>query len=320
MNNMNALIATNFFFPKQKNFYRGKVRDVYNINDNVLVMVATDRISAFDVVMTKAIPYKGQVLNQTAAFFFNLTKHIVPNWIIAVPHTNITIGHRCVPYQVEIVIRGYLTGHAWREYKSGKRTICGIEMPDGMRENDKFATPIITPTIKATSGHDTDISKEDIIAQGLVNAADFEQIEKYTRELYAFGADFAKKQGLILVDTKYEFGNKDGVIMLMDEVHTPDSSRYFYADTYDEIQAKDQQQRQLSKEFVRQWLISQGFQGQEGATAPAFPTDLIESITNRYVELFQNITGQTFEKNGYDNFENNMEKAILIELEKLANQ
>lgn len=315
---MKAIIATNFFFPKQKNFYRGKVRDVYNINDDVLVMVATDRISAFDVVMTKAIPYKGQVLNQTAAFFFDLTKHIVPNWIISSPHTNVTIGHRCVPYQVEIVIRGYLTGHAWREYKSGKRTICGVSMPEGMRENDKFPEPIITPTIKATSGHDTDISKEEIIAQGLVSAEDFAQIEKYTRELYAFGTEFALQQGLILVDTKYEFGNKDGVIMLMDEVHTPDSSRYFYADTYQEIQAKDQQQRQLSKEFVRQWLISQGFQGQEGATAPTFPDDLIDSITNRYVELYQSITGLEFIKNGYDNFEDQMEKAILSELDKLA--
>lgn len=315
---MKAIIATNFFFPKQKNFYRGKVRDVYNINDDILVMVATDRISAFDVVMTKAIPYKGQVLNQTAAFFFDLTKHIVPNWIISSPHTNVTIGHRCVPYQVEIVIRGYLTGHAWREYKSGKRTICGVIMPEGMLENDKFPEPIITPTIKATSGHDTDISKEEIITQGLVSAEDFAQIEKYTRELYAFGTEFALKQGLILVDTKYEFGNKDGVIMLMDEVHTPDSSRYFYADTYQEIQSKDQQQRQLSKEFVRQWLISEGFQGQEGATAPTFPDDLIDSITNRYVELYQNITGLPFNKNGYENFEDKMENAILAELEKLA--
>jgi phosphoribosylaminoimidazole-succinocarboxamide synthase len=258
------------------------------------------------------------VLNQTAAFFFDLTKHIVPNWIISSPHTNVTIGHKCVPYQVEIVIRGYLTGHAWREYKSGKRTICGVPMPEGMRENDKFPEPIITPAIKATSGHDTDISKEEIIAQGLVSAEDFAQIEKYTRQLYAFGTEFASKQGLILVDTKYEFGNKDGIIMLMDEVHTPDSSRYFYADTYEEIQAKDQQQRQLSKEFVRQWLISQGFQGQEGATAPTFPDDLIDSITNRYVELYQNITGLEFVKNGYENFEDKMEKAILAELEKLA--
>ncbi|MEI7977477.1 MAG: phosphoribosylaminoimidazolesuccinocarboxamide synthase [Bacteroidota bacterium] len=315
---MKALIATNFFFPKQKNFYRGKVRDVYNINDDVLVMIATDRISAFDVVMTKAIPYKGQVLNQTAAFFFDLTKSIVPNWIISTPHTNVTIGHKCIPYQVEIVIRGYLTGHAWREYKSGKRSICGIEMPDGMIENQKFETPIITPTIKATSGHDTDISKAEIIEKGLVNAADFELIEKYTRDLYAFGTDFALKQGLILVDTKYEFGNKNGTIYLMDEVHTPDSSRYFYADTYNEIQAKDQNQRQLSKEFVRQWLISEGFHGQEGATAPIFPDDLIDNITNRYVELYQNITGKQFEKNGYDNFEDNMEKVIVAELEKIS--
>jgi phosphoribosylaminoimidazole-succinocarboxamide synthase len=315
---MKALIATNFFFPKQKNFYRGKVRDVYNINDDLLVMIATDRISAFDVVMTKAIPYKGQVLNQTAAFFFDLTKSIVPNWIISTPHTNVTIGHKCIPYQVEIVIRGYLTGHAWREYKSGKRSICGIEMPDGMIENQKFETPIITPTIKATSGHDTDISKAEIIEKGLVNAADFELIEKYTRDLYAFGTDFALKQGLILVDTKYEFGNKNGTIYLMDEVHTPDSSRYFYADTYNEIQAKDQNQRQLSKEFVRQWLISEGFHGQEGATAPIFPDDLIDSITNRYVELYQNITGKQFEKNGYDNFEDNMEKVIVAELEKIS--
>lgn len=315
---MKALIATNFFFPKQKNFYRGKVRDVYNINDEVLVMVATDRISAFDVVMTKAIPYKGQVLNQTAAFFFELTKHIVPNWVISSPHSNVTIGHRCVPYQVEIVIRGYLTGHAWREYKSGKREICGVIMPEGMLENDQFPEPIITPTIKAKSGHDTDISIEDIIAQGLVSAEEWVQIEKYTRNLYAFGTEFAQKQGLILVDTKYEFGNKDGVIMLMDEVHTPDSSRYFYADTYKEIQAKDQQQRQLSKEFVRQWLISQGFQGQEGATAPLFPDDLIESITNRYVELYQQITGNQFQKNGYEQFEDKMEKLIVAELERIS--
>ncbi len=317
---MNALTKTDFKFPGQTAVYKGKVRDVYTINNKHLVMVASDRISAFDVILPKGIPYKGQVLNQTAAFFFELTKHIVPNWIISSPHTNVTIGHRCKPYQVEIVIRGYLTGHAWREYKSGKRIICGIAMPDGMLENDQFPNPIITPTIKATSGHDTDISKEEIIAQGLVSEADFEQIEKYTRELYAFGTEFANKQGLILVDTKYEFGNKNGVIMLMDEVHTPDSSRYFYADTYAEIQAKDQQQRQLSKEFVRQWLISQGFQGQEGASAPTFPDELIENITNRYVELFEKITGQKFVKNGYEDFEDKMEKVIFAELEKLSHK
>jgi phosphoribosylaminoimidazole-succinocarboxamide synthase len=315
---MGALIATNYFFHKQKNFYRGKVRDVYNINDEILVMIASDRISAFDVVMPKPIPYKGQVLNQTAAFFFDISKDVVPNWRISSPHSNVTIGHKCKPYPVEIVIRGYLTGHAWREYKSGKRSICGVAMPDGMRENDRFEKPIITPTIKATSGHDTDISKEEIIKQGMVNEKDYAVIEEYTHKLYQFGVNYAKTQGLILVDTKYEFGNKNGEIMLMDEIHTPDSSRYFYADSYDEIQAKDQQQRQLSKEFVRQWLIGQGFQGQEGATAPLFPTDLIDSITDRYVELYQNITGKTFIKGTYDHLEDNMEKIIINELAQLV--
>lgn len=315
---MSTLISTNYFFNQQKNFYRGKVRDVYYISDSILVMVATDRISAFDVVMPKAIPYKGQVLNQTAGYFLDLTKDLVPNWKISSPHPNVTLGYRCEPIHIEMVIRGYLSGHAWREYKEGKRIICGEKMPDGMLENDKFPEPIITPTIKAHVGHDTDISRVEILKQNLVAEEDYIQLEDYTRKLFKFGSDYAKQQNLILVDTKYEFGKKDGKIMLMDEVHTPDSSRYFYTDTYAKIQQKDQQQRQLSKEFVRQWLIAKGFQGQVGAAAPVFPIDFIEIVTNRYVELYQHITGKKFIMESYDGIEDAIEKSIINELRILS--
>lgn len=297
---MDALISTNFFFKKQKNFYRGKVRDVYNINNQYMVMVACDRISAFDVVLPKAIPYKGQVLNQIADTFLQQTANLVPNWRISSPDANVTIGHFCRPFKIEMVIRGYLSGHAWREYKSGKRTICGVAMPEGLKENDRFPEPIITPTIKAHSGHDEDISKAEILAQNLATEAEYAKLEEYTKALFKFGSEYAQKQGLILVDTKYEFGlNNNNEIMLIDEVHTPDSSRYFYADTYAEIQAKDQQQRQLSKEFVRQWLIQNGFQGQEGQLIPEMTTEFIDSVTNRYVELYEQITGQQFVKQDY---------------------
>lgn len=316
LNAMEALVATDYQFPNQEGFYRGKVRDVYNINNQYLAMVACDRISAFDVVLPRPIPYKGQVLNQIASHFLNLTKELVPNWLVSSPDPNVSIGHFCKPYQVEMVIRGYLAGHAWREYKSGKRIICGVAMPDGMRENDAFPEPIITPTIKASEGHDEDISKEGILSMGLVSAEDYEVLETYTRKLYDFGAAYARSQGLILVDTKYEFGKKDGIIMLMDEIHTPDSSRYFYADTYDEIQARDQQQRQLSKEFVRQWLIENGFQGLEGQQVPVFTDDFVNLVTQRYIELFEKITARKFEKQDYisvgTRVENNINKALSL--------
>lgn len=306
----NALISTNYFFKNQKSFYRGKVRDVYNVNDRLLVMIACDRISAFDVVLKRAIPYKGQVLNQIASFFLDMAADKVPNWKIASPDPNVTVGHYCKPYRVEMVIRGYLSGHAWREYKAGKREICGVPMPDGLRENDRFPVPIITPTIKASQGHDEDISREEIIRQNLVEADEYEQLEAYTRELFALGTAHAKKQNLILVDTKYEFGNKDGQIMLIDEIHTPDSSRYFYQDTYEAIQAKDQQQRQLSKEFVRQWLIANGFQGQEGQLQPDMTDEFVASVTTRYIELFEQITGTAFVKGDYEHIESRIEQNV----------
>jgi phosphoribosylaminoimidazole-succinocarboxamide synthase len=296
---MDALVSTDFSFEGQKSFYRGKVRDVYNINDKYLVMVASDRISAFDVVLPDAIPYKGQVLNQIAEHFLTLTKDLVPNWHVASPDPNVTIGHYCEPFKVEMVIRGYLAGHAWREYNSGKRIICGVAMPDGLKENDPFPEPIITPTIKASEGHDEDVSREGIFELGLVSEADYLILEDYTKKLFSFGSAYAKKQGLILVDTKYEFGKKNGTILLMDEIHTPDSSRYFYADTYDAIQSQNQQQRQLSKEFVRQWLIENNFQGLEGQLVPVFNHDFISLITNRYIELFEKITGKSFQKQDY---------------------
>ncbi len=314
---MNALVETNFNFPKQQNFYRGKVRDVYNIDNRYLAMVASDRISAFDVVLPKPIPFKGQVLNQIAEHFLTLTKNIVPNWHIASPDPNVTIGHYCEPVKVEMVIRGYLAGHAWREYKSGKRIICGVHMPEGLRENDRFPEPIITPTIKASEGHDEDVSREGIFELGLASEKDYLILEEYTRKLFAFGSDYAKKQGLLLVDTKYEFGIKGGNILLMDEIHTPDSSRYFYADTYEAIQSKDQQQRQLSKEFVRQWLIEHNFQGLEGQTAPVFSDDFIETVSNRYIELFEKITGHAFVKQSYENISERVYNNINTALSQL---
>jgi phosphoribosylaminoimidazole-succinocarboxamide synthase len=314
---MEAIVSTQFSFPNQKGFYRGKVRDVYNINNEYLAMVACDRISAFDVVLPKPIPYKGQVLNQIAAHFLKLSAHIVPNWLLSSPDPNVSIGLFCKPFQVEMVIRGYLSGHAWREYKLGKRIICGVTMPEGLKENDKFPEPIITPTIKAVSGHDEDISREEIISTGLVPEEEYKQLEEYTRKLFDFGSSYAKEKGLILVDTKYEFGHLNGKIFLMDEIHTPDSSRYFYADTYDEIQSLDQQQRQLSKEFVRQWLIENGFQGLNGQIAPLFPDEFIAKITERYIELFEKITGNTFVKQDYSNVAQRIENNILTALKEL---
>jgi phosphoribosylaminoimidazole-succinocarboxamide synthase len=315
---MKALVSTQFSFPNQRSFYRGKVRDVYNINNQYLVMVACDRISAFDVVLPKPIPFKGQVLNQIAAHFLQITKEIVPNWLISCPDPNVSIGYCCTPYKVEMVIRGYLSGHAWREYKAGKRMICGVAMPDGMKENDQFPEPIITPTIKADSGHDEDISREAIIESGLVPEAEYLILEKYTRKLFEFGRNYAKENGLLLVDTKYEFGNYQGEVMLMDEIHTPDSSRYFYADTYQSIQEKDQQQRQLSKEFVRQWLIQNGFQGLEGQIAPVFPDDFIHEVTDRYIELFEKISGKTFVKQDYEGVEDRIKQSILAHIQTTA--
>lgn len=292
----NALVKTDFNFPGQKSVYHGKVRDVYNIDDELLVMVASDRISAFDVILPEGIPYKGQVLNQIAAKFLDATADIVPNWKMATPDPMVTVGVRCEPFKVEMVVRGYLTGHAWREYKEGKRTICGEPMPEGMRENEKFPQPIITPTTKADEGHDEDISKAEIIERGIVSREDYEQLEKYTLALYQRGCEIAAEKGLILVDTKYEFGKKDGKIILIDEIHTPDSSRYFYAEGYEERLAKGEDQRQLSKEFVRQWLIANGFQGKEGQTVPEMTPEYCDSVTDRYVELYENIVGEKFVK------------------------
>ncbi|MFZ6665479.1 phosphoribosylaminoimidazolesuccinocarboxamide synthase [Peijinzhouia sedimentorum] len=287
--------STNFNFPGQTGFYRGKVRDVYFF-ENQLVMIASDRISAFDVVLDRAIPYKGQVLNQIAAKFLAATKDIVPNWVLAVPDENVTVGLNCETFPVEMVIRGYLAGHAWREYSSGKRQICGVALPEGLKENDKLPEPIITPTTKAHEGHDEDISREEILKQGLVTEENYLQLEKYTQALFQRGTEIAAKQGLILVDTKYEFGHVDGKIYLIDEIHTPDSSRYFYADGYAERQAKGEKQKQLSKEFVRQWLIENGFQGKEGQTQPVMSDEIVNMITDRYIELFEKVTGEKFNK------------------------
>lgn len=293
---MSALTKTEFSFPGQKSLYKGKVRDVYNINDDFLVMVVSDRISAFDVVLPKGIPFKGQVLNQIAEKFLDATADIVPNWKIAVPDPNVTVGHMCEPFKVEMVIRGYLTGHAWREYRDGKRTLCGVAMPDGMIENQKFPEPILTPTTKADVGHDEDISREEIISQGIVDKTEYEMLEDYTRKLFQRGTEIAAEMGLILVDTKYEFGKKDGKIYLIDEIHTPDSSRYFYAEGYEERQTAGDKQKQLSKEFVRQWLIQNNFQGLEGQTIPEMSEDFVDSVSDRYIELFEKITGDTFKK------------------------
>ena len=296
---MAAIVKTDFNLPGQVGKYVGKVRDVYDIDGKYLVMVVSDRISAFDVVLPAGIPYKGQVLNLIAAKFLDATADILPNWKVAVPDPAVTIGYKCEPIKVEMVIRGYLAGHAWREYKAGKRTLCGVPLPEGMVENQKLPQPIITPTSKAAEGHDEDISKEEIIASGLVGKEDYEKLEEYTRAIFQRGTEIAAKQGLILVDTKYEFGKKDGQIYLMDEVHTPDSSRYFYADGYEERLAKGERQKQLSKEFVREWLMANGFQGQEGQKVPEMTDEVVSGITDRYIELFEHITGDSFTRKEY---------------------
>ena len=315
---MNTITTTNFNFPNQKSVYRGKVREVYNINDQLLVMVATDRLSAFDVVLPEGIPYKGQILNQIATKFMELTQDIVPNWLIATPDPNVAVGHLCNPFKVEMVIRGYLSGHAAREYTLGKRTICGITMVEGLKENDKFPTPIITPTTKADNGsHDEDISREDILAKNIVSEEDYLVLEKYTRDLYQRGTEIAASRGLILVDTKYEFGKtKEGKIVLIDEIHTPDSSRYFYADGYQDRQDKNEEQKQLSKEFVRRWLIENGFQGQEGQQIPDMSDEYIISVSERYIELYENILGEKFVKADISNIDERIEKNVLAFLNK----
>ena len=312
---MKAIVKTEFNLPGQKGKYVGKVRDVYDIDGKYLVMVVTDRISAFDVVLPEGIPYKGQVLNRIAAKFLDATADILPNWKIAVPDPAVTIGHKCEPFKVEMVIRGYLAGHAWREYKAGKRTLCGVPLPEGMVENQKFPEPIITPTSKAMEGHDEDISKEEIIAAGLVGREDYEKLEEYTRAIFRRGTEIAAAQGLILVDTKYEFGKKDGVIYLMDEVHTPDSSRYFYAEGYEERLVAGERQKQLSKEFVREWLMANGFQGQTGQKVPEMTPEVVGGITDRYIELYEHITGEAFPRDEYS--EEGMEANIVACLEGL---
>ena len=294
-----AIVKTDFNFPAQKGKYVGKVRDVYDIDGEYLVMVVSDRISAFDVVLPEGIPYKGQILNRIAAKFLDATSDILPNWKIAVPDPMVTVGYKCEPFKVEMVIRGYLSGHAWREYKEGKRTICGVAMPDGMVENQKFPEPIITPTTKAAEGHDEDISPEELIAAGIVSREDYEALEKYTRAIFQRGTEIAAERGLILVDTKYEFGKRDGVIYLMDEIHTPDSSRYFYAEGYEERLARGEHQKQLSKEFVREWLMAGGFQGKDGQKVPEMTKEVVDGITDRYIELYEKITGEEFVRADY---------------------
>ena len=303
--------------PNQSNQYIGKVRDVYTIGNDILVMVASDRISAFDVVLPRPIPFKGQVLNQIAAFMLDATSAIVPNWKLASPDPNVTIGHRCEPYKVEMVIRGYLTGHAWRTYKSGLRSLCGVTLPEGLKEHDKLPVPIITPTTKAAVGHDEDISREEIIAQGIVAEKDYIQLEDFTRKLFSKGTQLAAERGLILVDTKYEFGQRNGQILLMDEIHTPDSSRYFYAEGYEERQQKGEDQKQLSKEFVREWLIANDFMGKEGQVVPMMSDEWIDQISARYIELFEKVTGQAFQKRDYSHANAAMEEAILHALANL---
>ena len=312
----NTITTTDFNFPNQKSVYRGKVREVYNINDDLLVMVATDRLSAFDVVLPKGIPYKGQILNQIATKFMELTQDIVPNWLIATPDPSVAVGHLCTPFKVEMVIRGYLSGHASREYALGKREICGVKMVEGLKENDKFPEPIITPTTKADNGeHDADISREAILSKGIVTEEDYLVLEKYTRALFQRGTEIAASRGLILVDTKYEFGKtKDGVIVLIDEIHTPDSSRYFYAEGYQERQDKGEEQKQLSKEFVRRWLIENGFQGLEGQQIPNMTDEYIETVSERYIELYENILGGKFVKADISNINERIEKNVVAYL------
>ncbi|WP_457610634.1 phosphoribosylaminoimidazolesuccinocarboxamide synthase [Lutibacter sp.] len=309
----NTINNTAFNFPNQKSVYKGKVREVYNLNDEILVMIATDRLSAFDIIMPKQIPFKGQILNQIAAKMMEATKDIVPNWIIGIPDPNVAVGHLCTPFKVEMVIRGYLSGHAARKYKLGKRTICGVSMPENMKENDKFPKPIITPTTKADNGeHDEDISKENILSNGIVSKEDYEVLEKYTEALFQRGTEIAANRGLILVDTKYEFGKtKEGKIILIDEIHTPDSSRYFYAEGYEERQRKGEDQKQLSKEFVRQWLIENGFQGKEGQQIPEMSEGKINEISDRYIELYENIIGETFVKSDVSDIMNRIEKNVV---------
>ncbi|SDD33750.1 phosphoribosylaminoimidazole-succinocarboxamide synthase [Mucilaginibacter pineti] len=314
---MNAIKETHFNFPKQTAYYKGKVRDVYTIDNKYLAMVVSDRISAFDVVLPEPIPYKGQVLNQIAARFLEATADIVPNWVISVPDPSVTIGRICEPFKVEMVIRGYLAGHSAREYAAGRKQVCGVSLPDGLKENDILPEPIITPTTKASVGHDEDISREQILAQGIVTEEDYVQLEAYTRALYKRGTEIAAKQGLILVDTKYEFGKADGQIYLIDEIHTPDSSRYFYKEGYEERQQKGEQQKQLSKEFVRRWLIENGFQGKEGQVVPEMTTDIVLSISERYIELYEQITGQAFVKPEEGSVLSRVEIAIRNALSKL---
>ena len=316
--NKNTILATNFNFPNQTDVYKGKVRDVYKIGNDIMVMIATDRISAFDIVLPVGIPYKGQVLNQIATNFLDLTSDIIDNWKLSSPDPVVTIGEYCEPFKVEMVIRGYLSGHAWREYKDGKRTICGESMPDGMRENDKFPSPIVTPTTKADYGHDEDISKEDIIAQNLVEERDYLYLEKITKALFEKGTQFAKEKGLILVDTKYEFGKtKSGKIVLIDEIHTPDSSRYFYFNGYQDRQDAEQKQKQLSKEFVREWLIANNFQGKEGQSIPELKGDFINSVSERYIELYNSITGNSFQKADTNNILDRIEHNVINALSNL---
>ncbi len=297
---MEALFQTDFQFPGQVSFYRGKVRDVYTVNDR-LIMIASDRISAFDHVLPRPIPHKGQVLNQTAVHFLEATRDIVPNWLEASPDPNVSIGAQCDPFKIEMVIRGYLAGHAWREYKAGKRSICGVPMPEGMREGDQFPSPLVTPATKAEQGHDEDISKEEILSRNLATADQWDELEHYTRSLFTRGTDMARKQGLLLVDTKYEFGLRDGTIHLIDEIHTPDSSRYYYADGYEERQQAGKRQEQLSKEFVREWLMENGFQGKEGQKMPAMPDSFAQKVSMRYIELYETVTGKRFERPGAQN-------------------
>ncbi len=314
---MQALTSNSFHFKGQTNVYNGKVRDVYTLDNGLLVMVASDRISAFDHILPKGIPFKGQVLNQVATLFLDATKDIVPNWLIATPDPSVAIGHACEPIRIEMVIRGYLAGHAAREYKAGKRVLCGVALPEGLQENDRLPAPIITPATKAEEGHDEDISREDIIARGLVAPEIYEQMEAYTKALFARGTQMAAARGLILVDTKYEFGLRNGEVILIDEIHTPDSSRYFYAEGYEERQAKGEAQKQLSKEFVRQWLIENGFQGLDGQQMPNMPDDFVQTISERYIELYERITGQTFQKAATSDIVARIEQNVNAYLEKL---
>lgn len=314
---MKAIKETNFNFPKQSNFYKGKVRDVYTIDHRLMAMVVTDRISAFDVVLPEAIPFKGQVLNQIAAKFLKATADIVPNWVLSVPDEMVTIGRICEPFKVEMVIRGYLAGHAWREYSAGKRSVCGVELPEGLKENDKLSAPIITPTTKAHVGHDEDISRADILAKGIVSVVDYDKLEEFTQALYKRGTEMAAERGLILVDTKYEFGKVGDEIYLIDEIHTPDSSRYFYAEGYADRQDANEPQKQLSKEFVRKWLIENGFQGKDGQVVPVMTAEIVDSISERYIELYEQITGDHFVKNENDEILNRIEGNVLKSLDTL---